>query len=131
MEELYKRLKDEFSLKQMKNYIQIKVPLVMWINGGLLELRIKQNKGGYVVYCPTNLFLEANAGGSQEFYFDLFEKNDSDYHYDIKIKNGKFYKEYKNDSNISISINEFIRFFIMLDDFIIKNSVIGKEEEFK
>ena len=131
MKDLFKRLSGEFSAKQMKNYIKVNVPVIMWVTGGVIELRINKKDNGFIVYCPTNFFSEANAGGSQEFYFNIFERFDKNYHFDITLKNGKFYKSYKEDSNVVVAINEFIRFFIMLDDFIINNNVIGREEEYK
>ena len=133
MQEIFKRLSTEFSAKKLKNnIIKLNLPLVTWTDGGLLELRIKlKEDGDYTIYCPTNLFIEKNAGGSQTYYFKLFEKNDKNYHFDIKIKNGKIYKDYKYNYNVAVAINEFIRFFVMLDDFIIKNGVIGHEEDFE
>lgn len=130
MMDLFKRLSTEFCAKQLKDCIKIVIPLVINTSGTLLELKIKQKDNGYVIYCPTNIFLEKNVGGSQEFYYNIFEKYDNNYHYDIKIKNGKIFKEYEKESNIAVSINEFIRLFIMLDDFIINNNVIGNEGKF-
>lgn len=131
MKDMFKRLSAEFSAKQMKNYIQIRIPLVVWTSGTLLELRIKQIEDGYRVYSPTNIFLEANAQGDQEYYFNIFENNDKNYHYDIKIKNSKIYKDYSSDFNVNVALNEFVRFYVMLDDFIINNDVIGHEEDFE
>jgi len=130
MQDIFKRLSSEFSAKQMKNYIKVNIPVITCVNGGVIELRINKKENGFDVCCPTNLFSEANAGGKQEFYFDIFEKYDKNYHFNIKLKNGKFYKSYKEDSNVVVAINEFIRFLIMLDNFIIDNSVIGREGEF-
>ena len=130
MQDILKRLSTEFSAKQMKNYIKLNLPLVTWTNGGLLELRIKLKEDGYTIYCPVNLFEEMNAGGEQEYYFNIFEKNDKNYHFDIKIKDGKIYKDYPSNYNIAVAINEFIRFYVKLDDFIINNEVIGNEENF-
>ena len=133
MQEIFKRLSTEFCAKQLKNnIIKLTLPLVTWTDGGLLELRIKlKEDGDYTIYSPTNLFVEKNAGGSQTYYFKLFEKNDKNYHFDMKIKNGKIYKDYASNYNIAVAINEFIRFYVMLDDFIINNSVIGHEEDFE
>lgn len=131
MENMFKRLSSEFCVKQMKNYIQLRIPLVINTSGTLLDLKIKQKENGYIVYCPQNMFLEANNQGNQEYYFKIFEKYDSNYHYDIKIKNGKIYKNYDKEFNIIVAINEFIRFYIMFDDFMIKNNVIGNEKKFK
>lgn len=126
---LFEKLK-KFVPRQRKNYIDITIPVVMNLNGSLLELRVKENENSYEILCQTNLFLEANAGGSQKFYYDIFEKHDKNYHYDMKIRNEKIYKEYTKDYNIIVAISEFIKFFVMFDDFFINNSVIGNEEKF-
>ena len=131
MKDIFKSLSDKFYIKQMKSYIQVKLPLVLWTSGSLLNLKIKRKKEGYTIYCSTNLFLEANAGGDQTYYFNIFEKYDKNYHFDIKIKNGVIYKDYSKESSPTVAINEFIRFYIMLDDFIINNGVIGSEEKFQ
>jgi hypothetical protein len=36
----------------------------------------------------------------------------------------------KNDFNVAVAINDFLRFMIMFDDFIVNNNVIGREEDF-
>ena len=61
----------------------------------------------------------------------IFEKFDKNHHYSIGLKRGKICKDYHAEFNIVVAVNEFIRFFIMLDDFIINNDVIGHEENFK
>jgi len=127
MHNLYEKLK-KFSPKQKKTYIEITLPIVLFIDGGLLDLRIKQESDGYMIWFPRNLFYDAN--GSQEFYYNIFENYDNNYHYDIQIKNGKIFKKYPNSANITVSVNEFIRYFILLDDFILENDVIGHEENF-
>lgn len=130
MQNIFKRLQKDFSPKLAKHYIQIKIPVITFTNGGYLDLRIKQKEDSYTIYCPTNMFLEANAGGDQEYYFNLYNKNAKNY-YDVKIKKGRIYKDYPIEFNVAVAINEFIRFFIAFDDFIINNDVIGHEEAFE
>ena len=130
MQDIFKRLKNEFSAKQRKNYIDIAIPVVMRTNGGLLNLRIKPKVDCYEIIGLSNLFSEITADESQDFYYQIFEKYDNNYHYEIKLKNNKLHKEYSIETNIVVAIDEFIRFFIMLDDFMINNNVIGHEENF-
>lgn len=131
MQDILKRLKNEFAVKERKNYIDVTIPVVMCTNGGLIDLRIKEKEDGYKITCLSNLFLEANVSSDNEFYYKIFDKYDNDYHYDMQIKNGKVYKEYNSDQNIVVAINEFVRYFIKLDDFIINNDVIGNEKDFE
>ena len=131
MQDLFKKLNAGFSIKQMKNHIKITLPVVIHTSGTFLDLKVKQYKEGFTISCPTNIFSEHNAQGNQEYYFNIFEKNDKNYHYDIKIKNGIIFKNYPLETSINVAIDEFVRFYILLDDFIINNNVIGQEERFE
>jgi len=130
MKNIFKILSSEFSAKQMKNCIKVTLPVVINVSGTLIDLRIKQNESGFTIYCPTNIFSELNNQGNQEYYFNIFEKYDKNYHFDIKIKNGKIFKDYSKEQSVIVALNEFVRFYIMIDNFIIDNNVIGNEEKF-
>lgn len=121
------RLK-EFSPKQGQGYVEITFPIVVYLNGGLLTLRVTPQASGYTISCPDDFFSEAN--GSQEYYFRMFEKWDKRHHYGMRIADGVIYKQYAEEDAITVAINEVVRFFILFDDFFIENGVIGKEEEF-
>lgn len=129
MSNIFNRLKNDFTAKQEDEYISLTLPVVTWINNGLFELKIKQYDGGFTIYMPTDLFYDAN--NSQTYYFNLFEKNNKNYHYDIQIKDDIFYKEYSEDRNIVVAIDEFVKFYVMLENFILGKEVIGHEEDFE
>ena len=113
---------------QGDGYVDITLPVAIDTMWGLLELRITPSEETYKVESIYDIFDEAN--DDAEFYFGIFEKHDKNYHYGMQINEHIFYKEYQNDYNLMRAIDEFIRFFILLDDFIIKNNVIGHEEDF-
>ena len=122
------------SPKQKNNKITFTIPVVLHTGGILLNLQISQKENSYTICCPDNLFLELNAKPSisQKYYFNIFEKHDKNHHYNITLnKKGLFFKEYSNEFNVRVAVNEFIRFYILLDDFIINNNVIGHEEDFE
>ena len=127
MQDIMKILKNH-TPQQKDGFAQITLPVVLLVSGGLLTLKITQNEEFYTISCEEDMFSECN--GSQEFYYDIFKKHDKNYHYEIQIKNNIIFKQYKNDFNLVVAINEFIRFFILLDDFIINNNVIGNETAF-
>jgi len=127
MQNILERLKS-FSPKQNNNHISITIPLVIVIDGGLLDLIIEQIDNGYKIYSPRDFFSEAN--GSQEFYYNIFENKDKSYHYEMKIQDNIIYKEFSNEYNIVVALSEVIRFFVLFDDFIINNGVVGNEEDF-
>ena len=118
----------EFSPKQTDGYIDISLPVVIYTCNGLLELRITLLDEGYEICCPQDIFCEAN--GSLEYYFKIFEKYDKNRHYGMGVKEGVFCKAYEEEFSLVCAVDEFVRFFVLLDDFILNNNVIGHEEEF-
>lgn len=128
MQDLYNGLKC-YTAKEYKSYIEITIPVVLFTCGSMLKLRIKHIDDGFKIYCPIDMFADAN--NTQSYYFKLFEKNDKNYHYDITIKNEIIYKNYPEDRSVWTAVDEFVRFYIMLDNFIINNDVIGHESDFE
>lgn len=117
-----------FAPVQGDGYVDITLPVAINTIWCALEIRITPSEDTYKVESLLDMFDEAN--DDAQLYFDIFEKHDKNYHYGMLIKDNVFYKEYQNDYNLTRALDEFIRFFILLDDFIIKNDVIGHEEDF-
>lgn len=119
----------EFSPKLEGDYIEVSFPVLMNVAFSYLKLRIVPGEQSYKIFCPDDLFREKN--DSQKRYFDIFMKWDKNYHYNMQLdENHLIYKEFKNNYNPACAIDEFIRFFILLDDFIMDNNVVGREDEF-
>ena len=127
MQDILKRLK-EFAPKQKRGYVSITIPVVIYLDGGLLELRIKRCEENYQIYVPRDFFVDANA--RLDDYYKIFEKYDQNHHFDVKIEKGKLCKTYSNETNIVVAINEFVRFCILFDNFFMENSVVGSEKNF-
>ena len=120
---------DPYKPIQKDGYIEISLPVVMNVAFTHLTLRIVPGEDTYTVCCPENLFIEKN--DTQKRYYDIFMKWDKNWHYDMKISENHFiYKEYRNDYNPVCAVDEFVRFFILFDDFIMDNNVVGREEDF-
>ena len=117
----------EFAPKQMDGYFELTIPLVIQTCGGLLTLRVTSKEDTYVISYDENLFYEHNRDA--RYYFDLFNEYDDDYHYGVELKNEVFCKEYQDDFNVVVAIDEFIRFFALFDDFLINNAILGNEYE--
>ena len=124
---LMNRLLD-YAPQEKDGRIYITVPMVVSLSQGPLELVITQEESTYTLFCPTNFFEDANE--SQQFYFDLFKRHFKGYFYDIELKNGLFTKSYSGEHSPLHAINDFIRFIILLDDFMLENDVIGHENSF-
>lgn len=126
MMDVIERFKD-FAPKQMDGYFELTVPLVIQTCGGLLTLRVIPKEDSYVISYEEDLFYEHNRDA--RYYFDLFNEYDTDYHYGIELKNDVFCKEYQDEFNVVVAIDEFIRFFARFDDFLMYNAVFGTEHE--
>ena len=51
-------------------------------------------------------------------------ERDSNNHFEIKLENDHIHKKYKYDYSLVAALDEFIRFFIYLDDFMNKNNIV-------
>ncbi len=127
IESIMKRLA-AFAPVRREGCVDVTLPVVMYIDGGLLELRIIPDAQGYTVASTRDLFCEAN--GDQEFYFSIFSKWAQNEHYGMQIRDGVIYKTFDAEYSVTVALDECIRFFITLDQFIINNGVIGSEENF-
>ena len=117
-----------YSPIEKEGRVCITVPLVIYLNQSPLELEITESGNSYTVCIPNNLFEDANE--SAEFYFDIFKRHFDGYYYEMEQKNGIFQKTYNEEYSLLHAVNEFVRFAIILDDFMMKNDVVGNEENF-
>ena len=127
MKKLMKQLQ-LFAPKECKRYVEISLPIVTHLNGGLLRLRIKTTDEGFAIYCPDNLFYDAN--GNQRFYFSIFKAYSQSDCFGIHVRRERFYKEYGQEDSVVVVIDQFVRFVLQLENFILENDVIGHEENF-
>lgn len=127
MQNYFQRLQ-EFSPKQTDGGIIFTLPVVLVVSGGLVTLRLTPVTGGYALSHLDDPFSEANGDG--EYYFRIFEKYDKNPHFGIRVKDGVFQKTYGEEHSLVCAIDEFVRFFICLDDFILRGAVLGNEENF-
>ena len=117
-----------FAPTENNGRIYITVPVVVSLSQCPLELVITQEENGYTLCCPTNLFEDANESG--EFYFDLFKRHYKGYYYDMEQKGGLFTKKYHSEHSPLHAINDFVRFIILFDSFMLENDVVGNENNF-
>jgi hypothetical protein len=100
---------------------EIELPVVLYFNYQRLKVYITPIDDGYYITDDGQTFIEYSL--DTQYYFNLFNKMDTNYHYDIELKNEHIYKEYRFDYSLISAIDEFIRFFIYLDEFIRKNDI--------
>ena len=100
----------------------IELPVVLYFNYQRLRLYIDPIDDGYSVSDDGETFLEHSR--DTQYYYDLFEQKDQNYHFEIGLKDNYICKTYRYDYSLMSAIDEFIRFFIFLDEFMTKNDIV-------
>lgn len=120
MQDYFKNL-EAFKPIKNENSIEIVIPVAMDINNNLPKLTVTKIDGGYTICDDGKTF--KNLNNSANYYYNLFIKN-SNQHFDIQLRDNKLIKQYPDNFNIQVAINEFVRFFVYLDDYIIDKNII-------
>ena len=105
---------------EIEEYLQIELPLILHFNQQLLTLRLYPLDDGYYVSTTDTMFdeyPEYSENYSKEYY-DLFTQNNS-HHYNIKQDGAYFYKKYDSDYSARCAIDDFVKFFVYFDEFIL------------
>ena len=100
----------------------IELPVVLYFNHQRLSLQILPLDDGYCISDDGQTFAELSQ--SPEYYMSLFEAQDKHYHFHIREHNGFLYKQYRFDHSLMAALDQFIRFFVYLDDFMLNNEII-------
>ena len=108
--------------------IHVEYPVVLDVDFTRVELDIYPNENGYLVVTGDNMFTRHNDNAS--YYIDLFEQYDKNCHYDIKLVGDLLQKQYKQDFSILVAVNEFVRYLIYFDDFMLAYDLIGSGDKY-
>ena len=100
---------------------EIELPVVLYFNYQRLRLYIYAVDDGYYVSDDGETFVEYSC--DTRYYYELFNKKDKAYHFEIGLKDNHICKYYRFDYSLMSAIDEFIRFFILLDEFMRKNDI--------
>ena len=129
MQDIKKRLFEDFAAKERDGYFEIEFPIVINTSGTLIALRIEQLEDKYIITHPEDIFSE-RGNDTLDFYYRIFKKRNEDCYFAVEPIDGVLTMECPNDYNVAVTISDFIKFMICFDDFIINNNVIGNEENF-
>ena len=102
-------------------HFEIELPVVLYFNYQRLRLYVYPVDDGYYVCDDGEAFVEHSF--DTQYYFDLFTKEDPSYHFEIGLEDNRICKRYDCDFSLISAIDEFIRFFILLDEFMLKNDI--------
>ena len=117
MKEILERL-EVFKPVEKDGMIELAIPVILKISNNCLFLNITKTNDGYRILADSENFERLNNVIS--FYYEKFESQGHKY-YDIQCNDDCIFKNYKSDFSITVAIDEFIRFFIELDNFISEN----------
>lgn len=108
-------------VEKIDKYFEIELPVILYFNQQLISLRLYPCDDWYYVSTTDTVFDEyaEYALADCEKYYNLFVKNDSSYHYDIKQDGAYLYKKYEANYSARHAVNEFVRFLVDLDRFIL------------
>lgn len=129
MQDIKKRLLEDFSPKEQDGYIEIEFPITIDTSGTLISLRIEQREDKYVITHPEDIFAD-RGNDTLEYYYGIYKKWNKDSYFAVKPIDGTLTMECENNVNVAVAISDFIKFMISFDDFLINNGVIGNEEKF-
>ena len=117
-------------VEKMEKYFEIELPVVTFFNHQLITLRIYPCDDGYYVSTTDYVFDEYPEYSANycKKYYELFMNNDSHYHYDIKQEGAYLYKKYDADHSARHAVDDFVKFFVYLDDFILNYWNKDKEQ---
>ena len=101
---------------------EIELPVAIYFNFQKLRLYIYPTDDGYYVSDNGKTFSRCN--NSSKYYYDLFNEKDKNFHYQIELDNDHLYKKYRFDVSLIAAVDEFIRFFVFLDEFMQNNNII-------
>lgn len=108
--------------------IHVEYPVVIETDFTLVELDIYPNEDGYLIVTGDNMFTRHN--DHAKYYIDLFEQYDKNCHYDITLNGDVLQKQYSGDFNVRVAVNEFIRYLIYFDDFMLAYDLIGSGDKY-
>lgn len=124
--EIYEKLENQLKICKWETinnneFFQIELPVVLYFNYQRLVLNIYPTDDGYYISDTGDTFIEYKF--EPKYYYDLYIKKDKNDHYNIQLKDNYIYKTYQYDYSLLNAIDEFIRFFIHLDEFMISNDI--------
>lgn len=124
--EVSKKLEKQFEIykwQSAKNgqVFQIELPVYLYFNYQRLVLYIYPVDDGYYVFDDGETFVEYSS--DTKYYYDLFNEKDKHNHHQIELTDNYICKKYRFDYSLGAAIDEFVRFFIHLDEFIRDNNI--------
>lgn len=115
----------DFAPTKRDGYIEIKLPILLdKLGQRRLVVRVVPLEGGdYILTDEGTLFAELGNRGA-EYYHTHFLENAPPPHYGMKLEGEVFCKRYAFNYNPTVALDDFIRFFLALEEHIDKYELL-------
>ena len=125
--EVSSQLKEQFKICKWSSvndgeYYEIELPVVLYFNYQRLMLYVYPVDDGYYVSDDGETFIEHCE--DTEYYYNRFISEDKHNHYDIELKDNHICKRYRFDYSLMSALDQFVRFFVHLDEFMRENDIV-------
>lgn len=110
-----------FNPIQKSNYVEMRIPIILNIYDSFLILHFYSSENEYIISDDGKTFYEFSK--STKYYLEMFMNNKKEKYQNIKLSNDFIFTKYPDNFNINVALDEFIRFFIDLDNFIMDNNI--------
>ena len=108
-----------FTPQIVDNHIEIIFPIILDIKNNCFVLVLQPNQDGFLISDDGYTFERLNK--ETKHYFSLFASKFPTICNGYKVDGEKIYKKYQTNQSVTHAINQFLRFFIEIDNFISKN----------
>lgn len=117
------RALDMCNIKKTEEYFEIELPIILFFNQQLITLRLYPCDDGYYVSSLDTVFDEypEYAITPCEEHYNAFIKDNPNHCYDIKRHEAYLYKKYGASHSARHAVDDFVKFFIHLDEYILKD----------
>ena len=119
--ERIERSLDMCKINKTEEYYEIELPVITFFNQQLITLRIYPLDDGYYISTDGFTFDEYPEYSASycEKYYNLFMEKDSHCHYEIQREGAYLYKKYASNHSARHAIDDFVKFFVYLDEFML------------
>jgi len=108
-----------FEIQKKNGFVELNLPVVFKTNNQCFTLRIIPDKNGFVISDVGYTF--ENFNEVAKYYFDLFASNQTTACDGFEVCNEQICKKYPENTSLIFALDDFIRFFLELDNFLFQN----------
>lgn len=114
---------DMCKVDKQGEYLEVTFPVITSFNQQLVTLRLYPFEDYYYVSSTDTVFdeYEEYSANYCEKYYNEFVKDENLSSYEINRYGAYLYKKYDGEYSVRYAVDEFIKFFIELDKYMLRN----------